>query len=347
LAEIFLNKINMETKNEKQIDSCLRRNDISKNVTNDLHKQFVLLGRERNIITYKLLALLPEIYKQQIYKKYKCATIIEYAGKFAGLSKQVVLKALKLHENLKDKPFLQKAIETQGIHKVALIARIATPETDKAFADKVENMSATAIQTLSKELRRESNVNENNSGDFVVKKCQAAPIKMTIELDTEMQFLFLKLKNQMDKSLSNKEALRIILERLTDQKKIRQHFFEEKNDKKEKICSRKQKTSSRYIPIKIKNEAINKTDGKCSYPNCSKPAEVFHHPDRFSNSKSHESIISLCKIHHEFAHNGIIKNERTDPKKWQLQISNQQMLFTDKLFRKYRNKLTNFIALVS
>jgi hypothetical protein len=315
----------------------------------DLHKEFVLLGRERNKITYKLLALLPEIYKQQIYKKYNCMTIIEYAGKFAGLSKQVVLKALKLHENLKDKPFLQKAIETQGIHKVALIAKIATPETDKAFADKVENMSAAAIQTLSKELRQEAGVKEEDievaSDRAVVKKCQAAPTKMTIELDPEMQFLFLKLKNKMDKSLSNKEALRIMLQMITDQNKAKQQnknlvkkFFEEKNDSPEKICPNKTKTSSRYIPVKIKKEAINKTNGKCSYPNCSKPAEIFHHPDRFSNSKNHESIISLCKIHHEFAHNGMIKNEKTDPKNWQLQISNQQPLFTDELFRKYRNR---------
>jgi hypothetical protein len=313
----------------------------------DLHKEFVILGRERNKITYKLLALLPEIEKQKIYKNHGCATIVEYAGKFAGLSKAVVLKALKLHENLKDKPFLQKAIETQGIHKVALIAKIATPETDKAFADKVENMSASAIQTLSKELRRED-IKLTHSSDFVVKKCQAAPTKMTIELDPEMQFLFLKLKNKMDKGLSNKEALRNILERLTDQKITRQDFFEEKNDKQEKIfpnksdhkeTSTKPKTSSRYIPIKIKKAAINKTNGKCSYPNCSKPAEIFHHPDRFSNSKNHESIISLCKIHHEFAHNGIIQNEKTDPKSWQLQISNQQQLFTDELFRKYRNKI--------
>jgi hypothetical protein len=107
---------------------------------NSLHQQFLTLGRERHKITYKLLALLPQIYKEKVYEAKGFATIYEYAGKLAGLSHSTVEKALKLDEKLRDKPLLQKAIETQGVHKIAIIASLATPENEKMFADKVENI---------------------------------------------------------------------------------------------------------------------------------------------------------------------------------------------------------------
>ena len=165
----------------------------------DLHKKFIKLGRERNRITYKLLALLPEIYERGIYKEYY-PSIYEYAGRLAGLSRGVVDKALQLEKKLEDKPCLQKAIETQGVHKVAIIANIATPETDRAFADKVENMSKGALQQLSKEIRGKQE-------------------RITIELDEEMRFMFIQIKKELGIT-SNKEALREILKQKTNPQKV-------------------------------------------------------------------------------------------------------------------------------
>ncbi|MBU0768563.1 MAG: hypothetical protein KJ687_05695 [Proteobacteria bacterium] len=364
-----------------------------------LHHEFVKLGRERNKITYKLLSLLPKIYQSQIYKKYGCATIHEYAGKFGGLSNGVVSKALKLHENLKDKPFLQKAVESQGIHKVAILAKIATPETDRAFADKVENMSKAGVQALSKEIRHNSrfraenenenknkienenknvnvNVNENeNENECAIftynpdtlntsnlsQKCHAAPTKMTIELDDETQFLFLKLKKEL-KVNSNKEALKLMLQKLINRsvkfyqninpEKV-QNFPGEKMDDRSEILPNNQsdninkapcccipthinKANSRYIPASIKKSALQKSNFRCAYPGCNKPAEVFHHTNRYADSRNHESVICLCRDHHEFAHNGIIKNEKSNPQCWELNLTRQSTLFADKLYKKHR-----------
>jgi hypothetical protein len=58
-----------------------------------------------------------------------------------------------LHKNLKGKPHLQKAVESEGIHKVALVAKLATPASDAAFADKVRNMSKLSLEELTRELR--------------------------------------------------------------------------------------------------------------------------------------------------------------------------------------------------
>jgi len=273
----------------------------------NLHQQFISLGRERNKITYKLLVLLPQIYEQKIYEMHGYATIYEYAGKLAGLSHSVVEKALKLEEKLRNKPNLQKVIETQGIHKVAIIANIATPENEKMFADKVENMSKSALQQFSREFRGKIQTNWN------------------IEMDTEMMTTFLKLKEKVGKNLSNKEALRRMLEMLGEISLLPGCVPETKNEKPQPQAEISkeipgEKENGRYIPIAQKREILAKTNGICSHENCCNPAQIFHHQIRFSQTKNHTSLIPLCKVHHEFAHNGI-----TEP-----------LTQADELYRKYR-----------
>lgn len=327
------------------------------NLDKILHQKFIQLGKERNKLTRELLAMLPEIYKREIYKKEGYQTIYEYAGKIAGLSKFVVEKILRTEKYLEKKPFLKKAILTQGIHKVALVAKIATLENEKIWADKIENMSKTAIQELSKEVRNKP---------FFEVKCEAVQTQIKIELDEEMQFLFLKLKNRIGKNMSNREAMRQILLKLTEQefqkkitiaekqiaekqkenggKKITIAKIQKVNNGQQIVQQRPQQTLipeqtiqkvkkspgknlpkvSRYIPIAKKREVLNKNNGKCEYPGCDNPIEVFHHKNRFAISKSHDSVSGMCKIHHEFAHNGLIQNEKEDQRNWELNICKTQ-----------------------
>lgn len=63
---------------------------------------------------------------------------------------------------------------------------------------------------------------------------------------------------------------------------------------------------SRSIPILKKRQAIAKTNGKCAVDHCCKPFDHIHHLVPFSVCKSHDSIIPICKEHHEMAHNGLI-----------------------------------------
>ncbi|MFA6992322.1 MAG: hypothetical protein WC269_03525 [Candidatus Gracilibacteria bacterium] len=307
-----------------------------------IHRQFVQLGRERNKITYKLLALLPKIYKQKIYASEGYSTIYEYAGKLAGLPHSVVEKALKLENKLQNKPHLQKAIETQGIHKVAIVAHLATPENEQMFADKVENMSKSALIELRKELRMETK-----------KWPKEEKQKMKIELDDEMEFLFFKLKNKFGKKLSNKEALRKMLKVLEQNtlqnfgsSKLTSGAKEQKNTKsiilskksRDKFDKKRQNDAriqtnriTRYIRIVTKQAALEITNGKCAYESCNRPYEIFHHQIPFSQNHTHDSIVPLCKIHHEFAHNGLAdRHETNEP----------QLSQADLLYRKYRQFFT-------
>ncbi len=77
---------------------------------------------------------------------------------------------------------------------------------------------------------------------------------------------------------------------------------------------------SRNVYKKIKNIISEKFRGRCAFPNCKWPATNLHHTKRFSIVKRHllEEIVPLCKIHHELAHAGLIKNEEGPPDKWEL-----------------------------
>ncbi len=243
----------------------------------ELHHRFVKLGRERSKISHQLLVLLPEIYEKKIYKEYGCDSIYEYAAKFGdGLSSGVVNKVLKVKKQLKDCPEMFAQIQTQGVHKVAIVAKLVTPENEEELVEIVRNMSKPAVQEYSKERR-------GKSARKIVK----------VEMDEEMEFLFLKLKKKLGGS-SNKETMKRLLQAMEKQ------LFPE-----EKVRKRKESKITRYIPAQKRREVVAKAGGKCSHAGCNRPIENFHHQDPYKNSRSHESLIGLCKIHHEFEHSGV------------------------------------------
>ena len=391
------------------------------NINNDkeLHRKFVILGNNRRKLTNELLALLPEVYEKEIYKKYS-ATIVEYAGKFGGLSKGVVMKRLRLEKHLKDKPILREAIRTEGVHKVALIAKLATAETENIWVDKLKNMSKSSLFELAKEVREK--VKDRKCRDVCAGAgadagagagvgivattagldfgfCKAVPQKVKIELEGELLFMFLKLKKKYGNNLNNNEVIKKILETATNVSETKPHKanaikqeakthqsgatvspevklqasivtqsshqkvqifpgtiftmfevgtmenenptkYESKHEVPEKITkdtsARKISTkTSHYISVKIKKPVLSSTNGKCSYPGCEKPAEIIHHPERFAKSQNHNNIKPLCKIHHEFMHNGLVKNEQSSADGWQLELDGK-LDEIDIMYRKYR-----------
>lgn len=278
----------------------------------ELHKKFVKLGRERSRISHQLLVLLPYINKKSVFLEYGCGSIYEYAARFGdGLSACVVDKVLKLKANLVDCPALFETISTQGVHKVAIIASLANPENEKELVEVVENMSKEAVQEYSKE-----------------KRGKKIRVVTKIEMDEEMEFLFLKLKKKL-KTASNKEAMKRLLQALNKQffpeekveeEKVEQFFPEENDgDGKWKLLFPTKKVG-RYIPRAKKREVYKKTAGRCSHDSCNRPIEALHHPDGYSKTRNHDNLVGLCKIHHEFAHGGV----------------NGQLKMIDKMYRVHR-----------
>lgn len=302
----------------------------------NLHKKFVQLGRQKFKLTNEMLAILPEIYKSGIYKRY-ASSIVEYAGKYGGIPRSTVEKRLRIEKHLQDKPKLREAIKNVGLNKVAMMVTLATPENEEVLVDKLENMSKPAVQTLSKELRQKSAGGDGLSREAV---CEAKAEKIKLELDEEMTFLFLKLKKKWGKNMSNKQIMRVILAKISESefpiKKTKTVPGEKSTKERKSDEIAKPKIETRYVPAHKRRKASG--DGKCKYPNCNKPAEVFHHTDRFLKSKSHVSIVPLCKDHHEFVHNGLVQGEKADVGGWRLDVRGQNKNPADILYRKFRQE---------
>ena len=271
----------------------------------EIHVRFCELGKSHRKIVNELVAMLPEIDRLEIFKDYNCASVHEYACKYAGLSYAVVQKALWVEEKLVEAPKLKEALKEVGVHKVALFATIANKENDEVLADKVKHMSKPALQELSKELRGNS-----------VKK-------VSVDLDAEMQFLFGKIKEKLGLD-GDEETLKVVFQQFLESGK---NIPGDEKIQAQKSPEVAEKTlvdyqipplPSRYIPAKIRKEAISKTNGKCVYPNCKKPYEQLHHQDYFAHTRNHKNLIPLCKIHHEFMHNGVVAE--SGPKKWQIKL---------------------------
>ena len=167
-------------------------------------------------------------------------------------------------------------------------------------------MSKEAVQEYSKE-----------------KRGKTTRVVTKIEMDEEMEFLFLKLKKKL-KTASNKETMKRLLQALNKQffpeGKVengqKSAIFLEENDGNSQLENNGKKSANlvavfpekkttRYIPMAKKREVYQKTAGRCNHDGCNRPIETLHHQEGYSKTKNHNNLVGLCKIHHEFAHNGV------------------------------------------
>ena len=271
-----------------------------------LHEEFIQLGKEHRSLQKRFDILLPQIYKSEIYKKYS-KDIFEYALKFASLAPGTVKKILWTHKKIENFPALQKAVEVVGVSKISAIASIATEENQEFLAESVGHMNKPSLEQLNRDYKKQHKIHFEET--------------MKIELDEEMIFLFNKLKKKLG-GASNKETLRKILKSFPGEPATIK-----RNSKLTRL--------TRAVPTQEKRETINQTNGKCIYPHCTKPYDVIHHRERYTHSKSHESIVPLCKEHHELAHNGLIENELQNPETWKIRLQ-RHLNQADQLFLKYK-----------
>ncbi len=277
-------------------------------VAQDLHNEFMEIGRSRHILTHKLLAILPEIYRSKIYRKY-ASSIFEYANRFGGLSDGVVRKTLNLSKKIPDNSLLAQSVEIVGVHKVDLVASLVTPDTEELWVKRMRTMSKSALQALTKEIRK-GRVDQ--------------PIFICIQPDTKLYELFNEFKLKFPDYFSSEFVLESVLGEI-DQNKL--------NDYQGKIPEENVEKNKRYIPVRISK----KLSRQCVYPGCNKDAREKHHRQRFSEGGSHESIVPLCHCHHEFAHHGLIDNEINPPQEWCLNWKTQKVqVRADVLYRKFK-----------
>ncbi|MBL4694051.1 HNH endonuclease, partial [Candidatus Gracilibacteria bacterium] len=225
--------------------------------------EFVQLGRERRKLTNAMLAILPEIFRSGIWRKY-ADSIVEYAGKFGGLAPSAVRKRLGL--DLSTKPLLAEAIKEIGVHKAAIINSVTTVENQEEMVRVAKSLNKESLITFVKDIKGESRVD------------------LSVDMDQETEFMFRKLQEKFQ-GHSNKLALKNMMAEL-----FTKHFPQQKPRKVQKS------TVTRYIPAAKKRELGD----KCA--KCDRPAKEYHHAVPWKDSHSHDSLVPLCREHHQIEH---------------------------------------------
>lgn len=295
-----------------------------------IHNQFTSYGRNAKEWMRKCALLLPQIEKQQIWRKKRFHSIYDYAAKLAGMSHDQVNEALRVLHKAEIFPSLMKVIETKGINAVKPVLSIITKETESLFAEKAMTMNKNTLEVFVRHVRENNfqitglprkaaqSVNLQNlvidpsdssschsmqfnletSAEF----CASQKVTLTIQLNPEIADELQKIKGQGDYN----EAITALL-------KLRREKLEQ--EKPEVV-----ENASRSMPAAIERYVLAKTNSTCAFPGCYKSYKILHHIDRFAMYRTHDpdKIFPLCEAHERLAHLGLIENENQPPANWKL-----------------------------
>ncbi len=300
-----------------------------------IHNQFTTYGRNAKEWMRKCALLLPQIEKQQIWRKKGFRDIYDYAAKLAGMNHDQVNEALRVLHKAEIFPSLMKVIETKGLNAVKPVLGIITKETENLFAEKAMTMNKNTLEIFVRHVREnnfqitglprkeEQSVNLQNTQSRLalvgtaeiqadteknqqlaleIQPSESSKVTLVLQLDPQLADHLQKVKGQSDWN----ETIRKLL-------KLRQEKLEEKKPATVE-------NATRHIPAKIEKYAIAKTNSTCAFPGCTKSYEILHHTNRFAQYHSHDPdhIIPLCEAHERLAHLGLIENENQSPENWKL-----------------------------
>lgn len=335
-------------------------NELSNLSDSILYQRCQEYGLHARVWRRRFAGLLPEVLRRNLHRRRGYASIHEFAFKLAGMSSASVDKVLYLAKRFEDKPFLRKQLLTggQGWSKLEKVAYIATPETDKEWAEKVEKMSSHAIEAFveiarkqepiekghSEWIKREANFSffgkslftENKNvenftpGGESLNHSQADEKwgAMTFPVSTEVEKQLRLLKHQFEKekgiTLTFNEVFQILLAQQGNRgpgestQVIIQLCPECAARKAAEV--QQSKGISRAIPAYVRRVIQGMYHGFCAFPTCALPATSLHHTKRFSLERAHDpsTIVPLCKNHERLVHYGLIANEEAPPREWKV-----------------------------
>jgi hypothetical protein len=279
----------------------------------DFYKYCCQVGSEARKWKNQFVSLLPEVARRGLHKKYGFATVVEFAAKIGGVGKSTVEAVFQVEKHVKDKPVLKNLIPKVGLAKVRTVATIATNDNQKELAEKIENMTKAALQLYVRDIRqqRENETCQIRAGSEVRIESTRVNLNFNVDRATELKLRIFKQKLEKKKREAVEwndvmNELLAIAESANAPKKVVR-----KTSAKKPIFA---KPATRYIPVQIRHELEEKYKGGCAYEGCDKPAQIYHHKDRWALTKSHKNLQPLCRAHHELAHRGLL-NEIINPLK--------------------------------
>jgi len=245
------------------------------------YEKFKNTGKIILIKRKEFVAMIPRIYKNNIFKKKGFASIYECAAKLGGISKAVVDEAIRVDERLKEMPKLQKLMPKVGLSKLRRVAGIVEKKTENEWVEKVQKLSKPALET------HISDIKNSMPGHSKPIK-QEKPLYDNFEtfaakLDPKIILKLKIIKQKMGKGTTWND----VFGRLTDLPTSQP----QKNPKPSSPKKRHLATATR-----------RELEGKCSVSGCNRPAAEIHHKKPWAIFKSHDGLEPLCKPHHELKH---------------------------------------------
>lgn len=293
-----------------------------------IHGQFVEYGRNAHEWLRKCALLLPQIERKEIWRKKGFGSIYEYAAKLAGMSRSSVSEALRVLKRIEDKPELRKVVEVFGIQRVRPVAGIATAETAAFWAEKARDMSKHTLETYVREYRKEFLPGEELTDQEKSTWLGTANLDQTtlqnqaaISGTAPKAEITTQQKQRIEMELDLEIAQKLLkLKGAGDWNALMKNLLAEREEKLEQKKPQPIATKSRHIPTRIERFVLEKTNGQCAYPGCTKPHESLHHTQRFALEKIHDPdrLAPLCEEHERIAHLGLIENEEEPSENWRL-----------------------------
>lgn len=291
----------------------------------DLYARCQEYGTNARVWKRRFAGLLPEVLRRELHRKRGFASIHEFSFKLAGMSSVSVDKILYLSEKLADKPILRAQLESgeQGWSKIEKVAFIATPETDKEWAEKVEKMTQPALtayvaeKRLSPEFKNvaDSTASGELDNKFQVKQWGSMSFSVSPEVEKQIRLIKFHMEKEKGQVLTYNEVM--------------QALFNKKGQTQAQVviqvcpeCAARKAAAAtgRAIPVAVQRLIQAKYQGGCAFRGCLKPATSLHHTDRFALTGAHDpsNIVPLCKSHERLVHCGLIENEESRPEDWRI-----------------------------
>lgn len=302
-------------------------------------------GLNAKIWLRKFAGLVPEVYRRGIYKRKGFISIYEFAKKLAGMSERTVDKIINLSRKFEDKPSLREKLEngSVGWSKLEKVASVATKETEKAWAEKVDVLGTRSLEIYVQEFKRNSAsvINELFPEHVFEVSAHVSHAEHNLSFREEWKTFSFLISPQIEQKLrslkqrfekKNKQAL-AWNEAMAEIIKIVDGKESSKNQKAEKVirlcpdCVKKradiaegEKIVTRYIPSEVRLIIQMRSRGQCEFQNCPQPGAIYHHTRRFALRKNHdpEFIRFLCKAHEGILQAGFIENEESAPYSWKI-----------------------------